>query len=591
MASVFHIIPIRSHNARVSAMKLDLLIKQSHIAFIANIVNPTIFFALAWKWLSFHLWIGAWYAAMLALTFVRWRIGRRWELEKSQLPPEKAEVLAWKRRFDIGTFLSGTLWGMIAFSLMPESPPQLLLLVAVLIAGMTAAGIGTYSPSKITTCLFVIPCATPLFFRLLAFDGAVYAGVCAMIALYLILMLIAANNLAGHVEARLALMLEKDQLLSEKQNFEAASKAKSMFLANVSHEIRTPIAAINGFVELLLRNPHQTKQMHNDLLTVSRNGTHLVAVINDLLDLARIENGQVLIEKCWVSPRELIADAVKSIEVRAKEKNLQIEAFHADNVPDKIFTDPNRFAQIVLNLLTNALKFTNEGKISVWTQMHGRDEFSVQVTDSGIGIEPSLAGKIFEPFVRGRSDDVKREQGSGLGLALSQTLARCLGGDLKLAQSVPGHGSTFELKIQAEYHGEIDHSAPRRKDADAPVQRLSGKTILVVDDDPDLRELMQRYLTDAGVQTVVCANGLSAIHTALSQKFDAILMDIQMPKMDGYAASQKLRNAGYAQPLIAITAHASLEDQQKCLDSGCDGYLSKPFQRDRFLQTIAKHVS
>jgi CheY-like chemotaxis protein len=324
--------------------------------------------------------------------------------------------------------------------------------------------------------------------------------------------------------------------------------------------------------------------MRRDLEVVARNGKHLTSLVNDLLDLGKIESGEIPIEKCWMSPIEQISDALQIIRSAAERKNLRIGVNYAKNIPDRIYSDPNRFHQIVLNLLTNAIKFTQKGTVRVEVKFD--DELHVLITDTGIGVAPEMEDRIFEPFVRGEQSN---QPGSGLGLALASDLAKVLGGRLRLVKTQLGVGSTFELTIRPEQPVEVVDESLEVSSAPVPLQKiLSNKHVLVVEDDPDLQELIRRQMFQLGAIVDTCSNGAECLDHWRDEEYDIILMDIQMPIMTGDLAARQLRLRGYQGPIIAVTAHGSTGDYHLALDSGCTDYLSKPFELNTLLQVVAR---
>jgi PAS domain S-box-containing protein len=382
---------------------------------------------------------------------------------------------------------------------------------------------------------------------------------------------------------------------------EAASRAKSEFLANMSHEIRTPMTAILGFADILLGSPSQ-EEIAESAKVIKRNGEHLLDIINDILDLSKIESGKHELAKIICSPAQIVADVVSTMKIRAEAKGLALTYDIRDDVPNRILTDPARLRGILVNLIGNAVKFTEIGsvRVVVHSLFYGREpRVRFNVVDTGIGMSAEQIGRLFQPFSQADGSVNRRFGGTGLGLAISKRLAALLGGDITV-RSVPGEGSTFSLTITA---GSIDTTAPVQHvapETDAAVHaagelpRLYCR-VLLVEDGPDNQRLISHMLRKAGANVTVAENGRVAVDAALKARqigtpFDVVLMDMQMPIMDGYEATRALRNAGYSEPIIALTAHAMREDRQKCLDVGCDAYVSKPIDRASLLQTVARQV-
>ena len=390
---------------------------------------------------------------------------------------------------------------------------------------------------------------------------------------------------------------------------EVANRAKSEFLANMSHEIRTPMTAILGYADLLagqLEDPS-----HLDALDIiRRNGAHLLNVVNDILDLSKIEAGKLRVERRACSPAAILADVVSLLRVRADGKGLALKLEFAGPMPEAVWTDSARLRQILLNLVGNAIKFTEIGDVRVVARLARGDapqpKLVCEVVDTGIGMTTEQVENLFRPFQQADASTSRKFGGTGLGLAISKRLAEFLGGDIT-ATSQPGRGSTFVLTIDpGSLNGValLDHPseaivAPATSPAAGDAQTRLSCRILLAEDGVDNKRFISFLLTKAGAEVTTVENGREALETALAAlpgrgrrcddpraPFDVILMDMQMPVMDGYQATRRLREEGYTGPIIALTAHAMADDRQKCLDVGCDDYAAKPIDRARLLNVI-----
>ncbi len=406
----------------------------------------------------------------------------------------------------------------------------------------------------------------------------------------------------------------KDQALTA---LLAADHAKSEFLANMSHELRTPLTAILGYTDLMLEDSDESLPLddhRSQLRTIRRNGEHLLEVINDILDLSKIEAGKLLVESLKVSPVRLIDDVLALMQVRADAKQLALTVKYEGAIQATLYTDPTRLRQILFNLIGNAIKFTPAGGVRVLVRTAptsiGACRLEIDVVDTGIGMTADHAKRLFEPFTQEDASSSRNFGGTGLGLAISRRLARTLGGDIRVESTV-GKGSRFHLEIAAETGGSVAlpvAAGPQRGNSAgdppsgtaAPVAvdssiapPLAGVRVLLAEDGPDNRQLIARVLQKAGVDVTVAENGRIAVDAALAEvergmPFDVILMDMQMPVLDGYAATAELRRAGYAHPIVALTAHAMAEDRRKCLAAGCDDYTTKPIKRAELLGLLEK---
>jgi signal transduction histidine kinase/DNA-binding NarL/FixJ family response regulator len=399
---------------------------------------------------------------------------------------------------------------------------------------------------------------------------------------------------------------------------EQANAAKSQFLANMSHEIRTPMTAILGFAELIGHSiegcttcpDHQTcptrAQNKESIRIIRRNGEHLLDLINDILDLSKIEAGKMPVERIACSPVQVVEEVVSFMRVRAIEKGLSLDARFEFPLPETILSDPVRVRQVLINLVGNAVKFTSEGHVEIvvrcMTGVHaGRASMAFDVKDTGIGMTPDEIGRLFQPFAQADSSMMRQHGGTGLGLAISKRLAEALGGDIHIV-SRPGEGSTFTFTVEAELPGPVrmlnDLSEAAARASHQPqlpppaAVRLCGR-VLLAEDGPDNQKLIALILRHAGADVDLASSGRAAVERALEgmaagTPYDAILMDMQMPEMDGYEATSKLRESGYRGPIVALTAHAMAGDRQKCIDAGCDDYATKPVDRLGLLRMLAR---
>jgi PAS domain S-box-containing protein len=400
----------------------------------------------------------------------------------------------------------------------------------------------------------------------------------------------------------------KAELRLAQEAAEAANQAKSEFLANMSHEIRTPMTAILGYAEILRAENLSQAERLDAIRTITSNGESLLRILTDILDLSEIEAGSAAIECAHCSPGRVVAEVEALLNVRAAGRGLRLEIEYEGAVPETIQTDPVRLRQILVNLVGNAIKFTELGGVRLITRLAapntGAPFLQFDVVDTGPGMTAEQAARLFTPFSQANTSSTRTHGGAGLGLAVSKRLANALGGDVCLVETRPGHGSRFRVAVNT---GPLDGvkllDDPRAALAaaatatlavpgdDAPLH-LSGR-ILLAEDGPDNQRLIAHVLEKAGAAVTVVENGQLAVDAALAARaaarpFHVILMDMQMPIMDGYTATQSLRKVGYTQPILALTAHALAEDRQKCLDAGCDDYASKPIQRQALLRQVGK---
>ncbi|MCY2991538.1 MAG: ATP-binding protein [Planctomycetota bacterium] len=387
---------------------------------------------------------------------------------------------------------------------------------------------------------------------------------------------------------------------------ETATRVKSQFLANMSHEIRTPMTAILGYAELLLEE-HVDHATQAHVAVIKRSGEKLLGLINDILDLSKIEAGKMQVEPIRCSPCELVAEVISFMRVRAAAKQLKLQTELAGPLPATVLTDPSRLRQVLINLLGNAIKFTDQGEIRLTVRLISERDpprLRFDVTDTGIGMNAEQIGQLFQPFAQVENSSTRKYGGTGLGLCISKHLAEILGGDIQV-RSQPGQGSTFTLTIDP---GPLDgiRLLPAGVQTVLPPPPCAVPTavgpsvlhgrILLAEDGEDNQRLLALLLRRAGAEVTAVENGQQAVAAAWAaheagEPFDVILMDMQMPVLDGFDATRQLRRRGYTAPIVALTAYAMVEDGRKCLAAGCSDYATKPIDRQKLLATVAPWAS
>ncbi|MCA9120633.1 MAG: response regulator [Planctomycetaceae bacterium] len=395
------------------------------------------------------------------------------------------------------------------------------------------------------------------------------------------------------------LEVTKEQLELASRKANAATLAKSQFLANMSHEIRTPLNGILGFTELLLRRDDNLTDddRRTYLNTVHTSGKHLLTLINDILDLSKIDAGRMNVEKVVCSPVDIIAEVCSLLKANADEKSIALQATACGGLVSEIESDPARLRQLLINLVGNAIKFTDRGIVEVKHEIVDIDtepKLRIEVIDTGIGIASDRVTSVFEPFVQADNSVTRQFGGTGLGLTISKKIVEALGGSLHVRSEV-GRGTTFTVDLPATQlirRRNVVDPMPLLPNAAQTTNHINSVTglparILVVEDGRTNQMLLQAILEEVGAKVSVADNGQIGVDLANRDHFDLILMDMQMPVMDGYTATGLLRDKGFDAPIIALTAHAMSGDEAKCRAAGCSHYLSKPIDRDKLLELVA----
>ncbi|MEQ8788309.1 MAG: PAS domain S-box protein [Pirellulaceae bacterium] len=393
----------------------------------------------------------------------------------------------------------------------------------------------------------------------------------------------------------------ESRLRAAKESAEAANRSKSDFLANMSHEIRTPMTAILGYIDLLESNESSLQ----DVQSIRSNAINLLKIIDDILDMSKVEAGKLKFEQIEFSPIQIVEEAVTLLQSRAKGKGIAMCVRFDTPIPERIKSDPTRLRQILLNIIGNAIKFTEIGSVTIHLQCDKRARrIRFRVVDSGIGMTREERDKIakFAPFSQIDTSATRSFGGTGLGLRISNSLAEMLGGGIEI-ESEQHNGSTFTVTIgtgdldrvpfvndmrETSFDAVKQQNKPASNSSDEPPRSLHGLRVLLAEDGPDNQRVISFLLKKAGAEVKVVENGKAAYDEALAmqvagQAFDVILMDMQMPVMDGYSATTALRDAGCSGAIIAITAHAMSDDREKCMQAGCSEYLTKPVDRELLL--------
>ena len=521
----------------------------------------------------------------------------------------------WASLFRLGLACSSATWGLggaaivLSAGVHPDS-----WLVLMCLAGVSAGGLTSLNAHRASLRMHIALMLLPTFAVGFFLPGSTrhMVGFALIVASYGAFLL--AQGRSAHDAFYAALvntkLLERQaiELEAARQESVEASRIKSEFLANMSHEIRTPMTAVIGYADLLLDPALGASERVNHLQTIRRNGEHLMAVMNDILDVSKIEAGKMTVETIPVSPSQIIVDVASLMRVRATAKSLGFEIKYMGKIPETIVSDPTRLKQIVMNLVGHAIKFTESGSVRILVRCDEPEspapKLVLDVADTGIGMTESQMQALFKSFSQADASTTRKFGGTGLGLIISKRLAGLLGGDVSV-ESAPGRGSVFRVSIptgplagvpmvdRLAEAGIVDTpaQAARRVPSLPPSCR-----VLLAEDGHDNQVLVTTYLVKAGATVKVVENGLLAVEEATAalaagKPYDVILMDMQMPKLDGYGATQKLRLMKYDRPIVALTAHAMAGDRERCEKAGCDDYLSKPVNRAQLVALVARFTA
>jgi len=393
------------------------------------------------------------------------------------------------------------------------------------------------------------------------------------------------------------LVEQTEQLAEARDKAIIANQAKSTFLANMSHEIRTPLTAIIGYSDVILSSDQSKEERLKSIKTINSSSKHVLNIINEILDLSKIEADKLEIEKLMVSPMSLINEISGLMTMQANEKCLNFKVIYETPMPETIITDPTRLKQILINLFSNAVKFTSNGHVHIEVSCQAQSQkLTFRIIDTGIGMTKDQCGKIFNAFQQADETTSRKYGGTGLGLSLSKKLIELLEGTISVS-SVPNKGSVFTFNINT---GRLDNIKFLDQFKDAPTQAdntpipipsniIEGNVLLAEDTDANA-DLFSMFIRKMGANVSIVENGQDAVEQVLTHEFDLILMDMQMPVMNGLDATRTLRDKGYNQPIVALTANISNEYKEQFSNAGCSDFLEKPIDRHKFVQIISHYL-